>query len=48
MYMAELRLMARMRAVQMVERMTPASKKGSGTMMGPAPSSKLIAIKAAL
>ena len=30
------------------ERMKPASKKGSGTMMGPTPSSRLTEVKMAL
>jgi hypothetical protein len=46
--MAEFRLSAKMTQVQIVESKTPASKNGSGMMIGPAPRSKLIAMKAAL
>jgi len=48
MYMAELKLRRRMIAIQQMERTNPASKKGSGIIMGPTPNSILMAVKAAL
>ena len=40
--------MKKMIRVSKVEKRNPALKKGSGMMIGPAPSSKLIVVKAAL
>jgi hypothetical protein len=48
MYMAELKLKNRMIAIHEADRTNPASKNGSGMMMGPTPNNKLMAVKAAL
>ncbi len=40
--------MIKMIMVNTVEKINPARKKGYGMMMGPAPSSRLIVVKAAL
>ena len=40
--------MMNMMMVNTVEKINPALKKGSGIMIGPAPSNRLIVVKAAL
>lgn len=47
-YDAALQLMARTMRVQMAEKTKPARKKGSGTISGPVPKSRLIVMNAAL